>query len=233
MEAHRDVRRVIGPVEGRAAPCPLTLGGQVRRHSSGVRAPVWGVAGACLIASMGAQSARSPSIPALLDSYSRGDFSGAVRAAASWPDLVSWRKSFPPAARAWIDSVPDQRDRRRLVAAGLVLEVVRERYERDSAVWLPLRDVLEWACGELRQTSVRSPGEQAWHRASVALGTRARDWPWLTDGSTRFTSPGPGKKANDHARHGRQRFPSDPRFALSVVVARTSHFDTDILTRAV
>jgi hypothetical protein len=66
---------------------------------------------------MGAQRSGSPSIPALLDSYSRGDFSGAVRTAASWPDLVSWRKAFPPAARIWIDSVPEQRDPVSLVGA--------------------------------------------------------------------------------------------------------------------
>jgi tetratricopeptide (TPR) repeat protein len=173
-----------------------------------------------LAASPAAQRERAsaPAIHDLLDRYDRGEFAAAVKAGATLPDLAEWKEAFPTAARAWIDQSPSNAARRRLVAAGLALEVARDRYERDAASWTELRHVVEWACTEVAREAQPPPGEQAWQRASVALGQRVIDPWWL----------GLGPGFGNHLEHAWQRFPHDPRFALASVVIGTRQADTDI-----
>jgi hypothetical protein len=179
------------------------------------------VTGIVLVAPLGAGQDRVTPIADLLDAYHRGEFDVAVQAGASRPDLATWRKAFPAAARAWIDQRPQERARRRLVAAGLVLEVARERYERDADIWTEIDDAVEWACAELRREPAPTAGEQAWQRASVALGQRV------------YGAFGPAVQRGvlNHVDDARRRFPSDPRFPLARAVLAAWRSDRDLAAR--
>jgi tetratricopeptide (TPR) repeat protein len=156
----------------------------------------------------------------LLDAYARGEFTSAVKAGAALPELPGWRQSYPRVARAWIDQSvsPSDVSRRRLVAAGLALEVTRERYERDATIWTALRPVVDWTCEELRQEPNPPDGEQAWQRASVALGQRLLNSSWLAMGPA----------GGNHLEHAWLRFPHDPRFALASLALATRSADRDV-----
>jgi len=190
-----------------------------------------GVARACAVVCVGIVLAATPSaqrekavaIADLLETYARGDFAAAISAGAGLPDLASWKEAYPTASRAWIDRASSSTDvpRRRLVAAGLILEVTRERYERDAAIWTALRPAVEWACEALRREPAPSRGEQAWQRASVAFGQRVQDSAWLAMGPL----------GGHHLEHAWQRFPSDPRLALASVAMGTRPVDRDIEQR--
>src|SRR5678815_6014593 len=96
--------------------------------------------------------------------------------------------------------IRDRAEQRRLATAGLLIEVVRARYEDDWTTWNRSRDMLEWACQELRRTATPLSGERAWHRALAALTQRTHDWAWLE---------------KTHLRHEKTRFPDDSYFPVS------------------
>jgi hypothetical protein len=196
---------------------------------------------AWLLAAFAALSVALPSqgaaerIGELLDAYSRGDYTRAVREGASWRDLRDLRKIYPKAARVWIERVPADVPRRRLVAAGLVLEVVKERYERDWTTWHDARELVEWSCQELRRGPATS-GEQAWHRASVALAGRTHDWRWLSGvnpprDESLLARPGP---TTNHLLHAWGRFPTDSFFwvAKAITLADQFNANSDVNYRA-
>jgi len=92
---------------------------------------------------------------------------------------------------------------RRLSLAALVLEVASAQYQASGVV---SRDVIEWACANVRETEKRLPAERAWQVATVGLMER-------------------GDRAGVamHLAHARQRFGNDPRLLLSDAWLQRSH----------
>ena len=108
-------------------------------------------------------------------------------------------------AEAWIaadgkDAIP----RRRLVAATFALELGRAGV---NTQWSWTRDMLEWACTQMRKAGPPSDEELEWSLASLAL----------IEGS--FEPPNPRRPESDwlptHIKHVRERFPNEPRLLLA------------------
>lgn len=165
-----------------------------------------------------------------LDRYLAGQFDAAVRLAAATPDVEVLRRRLPDAARDWMAREPAQSKERRAAVAGFILELTHARLETD---WGRLRDLVEWACDQLRRPGPSDRFERAWDEASIALASRARDRQWLLAFPTLPERQGvraprgllgasPG-----HLIHVRQRFPDDASFRLAHVVAWTWAHDAE------
>jgi hypothetical protein len=167
------------------------------------------------------RSAAPPTIANLLDRYSRGDFAGAVDAAAS-VDVSQWRGAFTKDAGAWIAREPRNAAKRRLAAAGFIVELAKARYETDYHVWSQLDESIEWICAQLRLSPVPVSGERAWQLASTALAERVRDTTWLIGPRVR------GIVTPLHLEHAALRFPDDKRLKLQRIVLHTLDADKDL-----
>ena len=174
-------------------------------------------------------------IKPLLDMYLRGKRDDAVARAAAIPDLGPFRLRYVQDAPVWVTADPSQREARSSAVAAFLLEVTAARLESD---WGRFSDLIEWTCVQLRTTGQPTPFERAWHVASHALAGRARARLWLLGESPRLphqppVTPPPmsrweermARKFNQppppapHLMHAIERFPDDPRFQLSRVVA--------------
>jgi len=198
-----------------------------------------------------APSARAQSsgvdLVGLLNAYDQGRYDEAVAKAAALPDLGSFRLRFVQDSPLWVNADPAGIDRRRGVAAAFLLEVTAARLESD---WGRFSDLIEWTCVQLRATAKPTEFERAWHAASHALAGRARARQWLLGLYPRLPHQKPVTdrpiKANErppatHLMHALERFPDDPQFQLSRVVAwswgrdsepiRNVERDTDDLPR--
>lgn len=149
----------------------------------------------------------------LLESYLHGDYARAIHMGASSTRSSKVGRGFPRVARKWIDAQPDQLSKRRQAAAGLILEIARDRYERDAAAWQDWRAAVEWSREELGRGPA-SEGERLWDRASVALAGRLRDRSWL----------------DTQIVHAWRRYPEDPFFwvAKAIVLAEKNGDDRDV-----
>jgi hypothetical protein len=154
----------------------------------------------------------TPSAPALLDRYERGDYDAAR--ALSRLDAAGWTAftgSLEAGGSVWIRQSPAPAlDRRRLVAVSFALEAAS--VVLDSPSRLLARRILGWACTEIRPAT---PGDEVrtWYRASVVLLERAEDWDLLLG-----TGAG-GELKSGHLAHAREALTGDPRLALAAVVA--------------
>ena len=170
----------------------------------------------------------------MLDTYYQGRYDEAVAKAAALPDLGS----VPPAFRAGFAGVGQRgsgahRSPQRRAAAFL-LEVTAARLESD---WGRLSDLIEWTCVQLRTTARRPsssgrgmPPRTRWpdarERVSGCLALRA------AAASEAGDAIAPMKReraaaAPTHLMHALERFPDDPQFQLSRVVAWTWGRDSE------
>lgn len=177
----------------------------------------------------------------MLNMYEQGRYDEAVAKAAALPDLGSFRLRFVQDSPVWVDADPARIDRRRGVAAAFLLEVAAARLESD---WGRFSDLIEWTCVQLRATGTPTEFERAWHAASHALAGRARNRTWMLGESARL----PHQEALEqprtvprwaqtmqrhepqppaHLMHALERFPDDPHFQLSRVVAWTWGRDSE------
>jgi hypothetical protein len=149
----------------------------------------------------------------LLDAYARGDHARAVHAVAASLNQAQFRKAFPKAARTWIDQNTNETAQRRAVAAGLVLETARDRYEHSWAAWGEWRSVIEWTRDEMHR-GAPSEAERLWYRATVALA-----------GRTQYT-----RDLDDMIVRAWRRFPEDSFFwvAKAIVLANDKSPDIDV-----
>ncbi|HEX5215474.1 MAG TPA: hypothetical protein VFV98_08405 [Vicinamibacterales bacterium] len=108
-------------------------------------------------------------------------------------------------AEAWIaadgkDAIP----RRRLVATTFALELGKAGV---NTQWSWTRDMLEWACTQMRKAGPPTEEELDWDLASLAL----------IEGS--FEPPNPRRPESSwlptHINHIRERFPKEPRLLLA------------------
>jgi tetratricopeptide (TPR) repeat protein len=164
-------------------------------------------------------------IKALLDMYLRGQRDEAVARAAAIPDLGPFRLRYVQDAPVWVNTEPSRLEARSAAGAAFLLEVAAARLESD---WGRFSDLIEWTCVQLRTTAQPTRFERAWHVASHALAGRARARQWLLGQYPRLphqkpVTPPPMKTnerpAATHLMHAIERFPDDPRFQLSRVVA--------------
>jgi len=171
----------------------------------------------------------------LLDIYDQGRYDEAVAKAAAIPDLGPFRLRFVQDSPVWVNADPARVEARRSAAAAFLLEVTAARLESD---WGRFSDLIEWTCVQLRATATPTAFERSWHAASHALAGRARNRTWMLGESARL----PHQKALEqprtvprwaqtmernqpqppaHLTHALERFPDDPHFQLSHVVAWT------------
>ncbi|HKV99725.1 MAG TPA: hypothetical protein VJN96_07870 [Vicinamibacterales bacterium] len=153
-----------------------------------------------------------------LQTYERARFDVAVHEAALGKSVDAYGKAYRNDARAWIDSDPAARPRRRLIAAAFALEVAKIRFDADAKSWETLRDTIEWSCEQLRLNSMPLRGEHEWYLASVALAQRTLSRRWLTGLPD-------SNGAVWHLDHAQARFPDEARFRL--VRAESQAFDAD------
>lgn len=162
----------------------------------------------------------------LLGAYYQGRYDEAVAKAAALPDLGPFRLRFVQDTPGWVNEDPARIDARSAAAAAFLLEVAAARVESD---WGRFSDLIEYTCVRLRTTGPPAPFERAWHAASHAIAGRARARVWLLGEYARLphqqpTSAPPSDPRHPPARHlmhALERFPDDPQFQLSRVVAWT------------
>ena len=165
----------------------------------------------------------------LIDSYHQGRFDEAVAKAAALPDLGALRLRFVQDVPVWIQADPAKSEQRRAAAAAFLVELAGARLETD---WGRLSDLVEFTCSQiLRPAGPPTEFERAWHMASHALAGRARSRLWLLGEYARLPHqkpvrrPPPKKDAPVvspmHLMHALERFPDDPHFQLTRVVAWT------------
>lgn len=163
-------------------------------------------------------------LKAMLDVYARGDFDRAVQMAPA--DLGPLQLRFVQDGPAWIDADPAHAGERRALVAAFLLELAEARYESDGHRFL---DLIEWMCIQLRAAGPPTEFERAWHAASHALAGRSRSRTYLLGEYARLPHQRPSTaKPSDpqhpparHLMHALERFPDDPQFQLSRVVAWT------------
>jgi tetratricopeptide (TPR) repeat protein len=180
-----------------------------------------------------AQGPQSVDLKALLDQYLRGDRDAAVASAAAVQDLGPLRLRFVQDTPGWIAGDPAQVETRRAVVAAFLLELTAARLESD---WGRFSDLIEWQCLQMRTANATpSEFERAWHAASHALAGRARARQWLLGEFAVLPHQKPSKAPPSdpqhpparHLMHALERFPDDPRFQLSRIVAWTWGRDTE------
>lgn len=136
----------------------------------------------------------------LLELYDIGD-TEAVRQAitsAARGDLRVVVESLERDGARWVTADGDgNTGRRRVAAAAFALEMAEAGLD---AQWLYSRDLIEWACGLLRQEPARTEQERTFHLAAIALLEGSRDL----------------RALDAHLAHVRTRFPDEPRVLLAV-----------------
>ena len=180
-----------------------------------------------LFASPGGTQDGRLDMAALLDTYDQGRYDEAVAKAAALPDLGPFRVRFVQQSPVWVNADPARIERRSAAAAAFLLELTAARLESD---WGRFSDLIEWTCVQLRTTATPTEFERAWHAASHALAGRARARQWMLGLNVRLPHQKPATERplqpNErpparHLLHAIERFPDDPRFQLSRVVAWT------------
>lgn len=184
---------------------------------------------------IGSAQAPAVDVKAMLGQYLRGDRDGAIAKAAAIEDLGPLRLRFVQDTPAWVLEDPAQAELRRNVVAAFLLELTAARLESD---WGRLSDLIEWQCVQLRAaTASPTEFERAWHAASHALAGRARARQWLLgefavlphQKPTKAPPTDPKNPPARHLMHALERFPDDPHFQLSRIVAWTWGRDTEPL----
>jgi tetratricopeptide (TPR) repeat protein len=172
-------------------------------------------------------------LKALLDTYYQGRHDEAVSRAAALIDLGPFRLRFVQDSPVWVNADPARIEPRRAAAAAFLLEVTAARLESD---WGRFSDLIEWACVQLRTTATPTEFERAWHAASHSLAGRARNREWMLGEYARLPHQKPPEQPPTtsrwaqrmqagqpqppaHLTHALERFPDDPQFQLSRVVA--------------
>jgi tetratricopeptide (TPR) repeat protein len=180
-----------------------------------------------LMAPVGTQG-NGADLISLIDIYSQGRYDEAVAKAAAIPDLGSVRLRFVQDTPLWVNADPKRIEARGAAVAAFLLELTAARLESD---WGRFGDLIEWTCLQMRTTGPPTEFERTWHAASHALAGRGRTRVWLLGEYARLPHQKPvarpPAKANQpppppaHLLHAIERFPDDPHFQLSRIVAWT------------
>jgi hypothetical protein len=174
-------------------------------------------------------------VTALFDMYWRGQRDEAVARAAAISDLGPLRLRFVQDSPVWVNGEPARTEARRSAVAAFLLEVTAARLESD---WGRFSDLIEWTCVQLRTSGPPTEFERAWHAASHSLAGRARNREWMLGEHALLPHQQPPEQPPTtsrwaqrmqagqpqppaHLTHALERFPDDPHFQLSRIVAWT------------
>ena len=142
-------------------------------------------------------------VSGLLERYAAADYAAVDAGLRAITDIKTfkapWSKAIEP-LRGVTNLGETERNRRRLIAATLALEVanrlgIRQPYEA--------AELVEAGCKFLQITAPPPPAERAWQWAAIALLESIAD----------------GESLEIHSGHARSRFPDEPRFVLARAVA--------------
>jgi hypothetical protein len=174
------------------------------------------------------------SVGPLLEAYVQGRFDEAVAEASSVRDMDDFRRAIERQAPEWIAASTRDPQRRRLAAAGLVVEVTHARIETD---WATLRPLLEWACQMFQAGGAPTEAERRWHLAVIAVAGRARDFgrvsalmpDWVRNPTTQQDRITLRKNiaTAGHLAHTFARFPEEPRVLMAATMMVASWFDNE------
>ena len=180
-----------------------------------------------LAAGLHAQDAKID-LTGLIDTYLQGRQDEAVAKAAAMADLGPLRLRFVQDVPAWIQADPAKADARRAAAAAFLVELTAARLETD---WGRLSDLIEFTCAQVLRPGPPTEFERSWHMATHALAGRARSRLWLLGEYARLPHQKPIRRppvkpdapvvSPMHLMHALERFPDDPHFQLTRVVAWT------------
>jgi tetratricopeptide (TPR) repeat protein len=190
--------------------------------------PATALLGLLLVTGLRAQDGKVDLI-GLIAAYAQGRYDEAVAKAAALPDLGPTRLRFVQGVPAWIQADPANADQRRAAAAAFLVELTSARLETD---WGRLSDLIEFTCAQiLRPAGPPTEFERTWHMATHALAGRARARLWLLGEYARLPHQKPVRRPPPdpnqpvvspvHLSHALERFPDDPHFQLTRVVAWT------------
>jgi tetratricopeptide (TPR) repeat protein len=168
-------------------------------------------------------------VTGLIETYDQGRHDEAVAKAAAITDLGPLRLRFVQDVPKWIQADPASAERRRAAASAFLIELAGARLETD---WGRLSDLIEFSCAQiLRASGPPTEFERAWHKATHALAGRARARLWLLGEYARLPHQKPVQRPPPdpnqpvvsplHLSHAIERFPDDPHFQLTRVVAWT------------
>lgn len=189
----------------------------------------------CVLAPTASAQSGSVDVKALFDMYLGGQRDEAVARAAAIPDLGPFRLRFVQDSPLWVSADPARIEARSAAVAAFLLEVTAARLESD---WGRFSDLIEWTCVQLRTTGPPTEFERTWHAASHALAGRSRNRTWMLGEDARLPHQKPPEQPQTvprwaqtmnrnepqppaHLMHALERFPDDPRFQLSRIVAWT------------
>jgi hypothetical protein len=182
------------------------------------------LAAAVLTSKVSGQS--TPDAAQLLAQYDAGDYEAFTKESSALPDLGDFRRDLDRSAPRWIRAAGDARarDRRRVVAASVALEVANTNRDR----WHEARHLVEWGCALQRTVFSGAPPHPApaaayrlWQLASIALIERAFDHVFLVGvPPTLNRDPDPGRgRTRNHLAHAIAALPDEPRLFLAFATA--------------
>jgi tetratricopeptide (TPR) repeat protein len=168
----------------------------------------------------------------LIDTYYQGRHDEAIAKAAAITDLGPLRLRFVQDTPGWVIADPAHSEARRAAVAGFLIELTAARLESD---WGRFSDLIEWTCVQLRTNQAPTEFERAWHAASHALAGRGRGRVWMIgeyatlphQKQTERPPIDPQRPPARHLMHAIERFPDDPHFQLSRIVAWTWGRDSE------
>jgi hypothetical protein len=143
----------------------------------------------------------------IIDSYSSGDYATIdrflrtlARDPSPW-NLTHVMDGLLNAGPRWIRQAPEEeRVRRRLVVAAVVLETANAGGVQG---WQDAKQLIEWACSQVRGIRQPDEAERLWHRGALAV----------------LEGAGDATAVQAHVSHALKRFRDDPRFVLARAVA--------------
>lgn len=147
-------------------------------------------------------------VHAWLDTYELEGEAAAQAILLDLPSVVPLAVHLIAHGHTWVDSSPpDQRDRRRLIAATAALDLMHAGLDNE---WYALPPLMEWGCSLVRQLPAGSAAERFWQLAAIALHGGAKDF--------NITSLGNEEKGHlsDHAL---PRLGDEPRLRLKIAEA--------------
>ena len=183
------------------------------------------VAGVGLATVLAAQTPPPIDLIGIVNTYYQGRYDDAVTTAAAIPDLGPLRLRFVQDTPGWVMADPAKTEARTAAVAAFLLELAAARLESD---WGRFADLIEWTCVMLRR-GAPSEFERSWHAASHALAGRGRVRQWMLGEFATLPHHKPIKAPPSdpkrpparHLMHALERFPDDPHFQLSRIVAWT------------
>ncbi len=150
-------------------------------------------------------------VAAALEMYARGAHTDALARLRGRAPLRETVRDFRDHVAAWVDADPVLLGQRRVVAMAVTVDLGREAVAGTPEEYEAARPLIEWMCAAIRK-GPRSDAERLFYLATIGLMQGA------TDEFAIFGDPRAGIRG--HLAHAVERFPSEPRLKLALVMTR-------------